>query len=276
MQPRLPENPHPLLSEVESERMEASRAPLVEHLIEFKRRLIFSLLALLVTGSVSYMHADKVFDFLVAPLANSFETGSNRHMIYTSLTEAFTTQIKLSFFAGVLLAFPVIAFHIYRFVAPGLYRKEKGVLLPYLIASPALFFAGAAMAYYYVFPTAWAFFVSFEQSGLGSIRIPVELQARVSEYLSLSMHVIMAFGLAFQLPVVLTLLARAGFLSVQTLINGRRYAAVILVSVAAIITPPDVISQLGLFVPLYILYEVSILICRSIERKKAQQSPSSL
>lgn len=236
------------------------RQPLLDHLIELRRRLIICMLAFFASAVFCYLFADDIYAILVRPLAEAMPDPENRHLIYTSLTEAFLAYLKLAVFGGFLLSFPIIATQLYRFLAPGLYQRERQAFAPYLIASPILFIAGAAFAYFVVFPAAWRFFLSFESPGiLGAL--PIKLEARVGDYLAIVMHLIIAFGLSFQLPVVLSLLVRAGILSVETLKRGRRYAIVAIVVVAAFITPPDVFSQIALSVPLYLLYEVSIFVC---------------
>jgi sec-independent protein translocase protein TatC len=179
-------------------------------------------------------------------------------MIFTALYEAFFTYLKVAFFGAIFFSFPIWATQLWLFIAPGLYRSEKRTIMPFLIASPILFLLGAALAYYFIFPLAWHFFISFETPA-GAGTVPIQLEAKVSEYLSLVMHMILAFGLAFQMPVGLVLLCKVGILNVQSLRKGRRYAIVGMFVVAAIITPPDVISQVGLAVPLILLYEISIL-----------------
>ena len=229
---------------------------LLAHAIEFRRRLVVCLCAIMAGFVISYIFAPELYAFLVRPLAQATE-GSQHRMIYTGLTEAFITYIRLALWGGCILALPVIAGQIWGFVAPGLYKNEKKVFFGFLTASPLLFLLGAAMAYTFVFPLAWRFFLSFEVSG-GAGSLPIQMEARVSEYLSLVMTIIFAFGLSFQLPVILILLARIGLVTSQKLSQFRRYAIVLIFSAAAVLTPPDVFSQLALAVPMMILYEISV------------------
>lgn len=240
------------------------RQPLLAHLIELRQRLLWSILAVFAGFAISYFFAPQIYEFLVRPLAKITE-GEHRHLIYTGLTEAFVTYIKLSLWAGCFLAFPIIVSQVWMFVAPGLYKHERQAFLPFLIATPVFFILGAATAYYVVFPLAWKFFLSFEMTGISG-GLPIQLEARVSEYLSLSMTVIFAFGIAFELPVILVLLTRIGVLSSLKLMTFRRYAIVLIFIVAAIMTPPDVISQLSLALPLIVLYELSILGAKWVEK----------
>jgi sec-independent protein translocase protein TatC len=242
------------------------RQPLLAHLLELRKRLMWSLLAVTVGFIISYYFASHIYAFLVQPLANVTE-GEHRHLIYTGLSEAFLTYVKLALWAGCLLAFPVIASQIWMFVAPGLYKNERMAFLPFLIATPLFFVLGAAMAYYFVFPMAWKFFLSFEMPVTPN-SMPIQLEARVSEYLSLSMTIIFAFGIAFELPVVLVLLTRVGLLSSAKLSSFRRYAVVLIFVFAAILTPPDVISQISLALPLMLLYELSILGAKWVEKAR--------
>lgn len=244
--------------------------PLIDHLIELRTRLLWSMGAFIVCFALCYYFSRGIYSFLVQPLADILATrGANRRLIFTALYEAFFTYLKVAFFGAAFISFPVVATQVYLFVAPGLYRSEKRAFLPFLLATPVLFIGGAALAYYFVFPAAWTFFLSFESTD-GAGGLPVQLEAKVSEYLSLVMKLIFAFGLAFQLPVLLTLLAKVGIISSRGLKKYRRYAYVGMFVVAAIITPPDVITQTGLAVPLIILYEISILTAGWVETKPVE------
>lgn len=235
--------------------------PLIEHLMELRQRLLWSVGAFIIAFALCYYFSTNIYGFLAQPLANVLfeQGGGDRRMIFTALYEAFFTYLKVAFFGAVFFSFPIWATQLWLFIAPGLYRSEKRTIMPFLVASPFLFLLGAALAYYFIFPLAWHFFISFETPA-GAGTVPIQLEAKVSEYLSLVMHMILAFGLAFQMPVLLVLLCKVGILNVQSLRKGRRYAIVGMFVVAAIITPPDVISQVGLAVPLILLYEISILL----------------
>jgi len=240
---------------------------LIKHLVELKRRLIICLLAFFTATILCYFAASDIYEFLARPLANAFPNPEHRRMIYTGLTEAFSAYLKLAVFAGFFVSFPVIASQIYLFLAPGLYKNERRALIPYLVAAPTLFIGGAAFAYYFIFPAAWKFFLGFESPG-GVGGLPIQLETKVSDYLGIVMHLMIAFGLSFQLPVILVLLVKAGVLTLEQLRHGRRYAIVIIVVVAAFITPPDIFSQIALSLPLYLLYEISILLCRNMKKEE--------
>lgn len=231
--------------------------PFVKHLTDLRGVLVRSIICLLVLMLASYPFAKEIYAFLSAPLAEAFGAEGGR-LIFTNLPEVFLTYLKLSFFSGFMLSFPYIAFQIWLFVAPGLYKDERLFFMMLLIATPLLFFAGAAFVYYFVLPVAWDFFLSFEVPTLRE-GLSMELEAKVNEYLGLTMKLLFAFGFAFELPLIMVLLNRVGLVSREKFAKGRRYALVVIFACAAVLTPPDVISQIALAIPMLLLYEVSLL-----------------
>ena len=240
----------------------------VGHLTELRKRLIHSIIFIFIIFIFGYIFAENIYNFLVEPYAKAVKNdGIDRRLIFTALHETFITYLKLAFFAAIFLGCPVVLVQIWKFVAPGLYKNEKRALLPYLIATPILFLLGGMLIYYLVMPLAIKFFLSFETVAQPNT-LPIQLEANVNEYLSLIMRLIFAFGLSFQMPILLNLLARVGVIDSEYLKKRRKYFIVIIFATAALLTPPDPITQIGLAIPLLILYELSILSVKITEKSK--------
>ena len=257
------------MSESERELIEESKAPLIEHLIELRSRLLKTVIAVAVAFLVCFFFASDIFNILIIPYESAVGEERQVELIFTAPQEYFFTQLKLALFGALFIAFPVIASQIYMFMAPGLYKNEREAFLPFLIATPILFVIGASLVFFVVMPLAMQFFLSMEQTGEGVAQI-VHLP-KVSEYLGLIMTLIFAFGLVFQLPVVLTLLARAGLVDAEGLKDKRKYAVVATFVMAAVLTPPDPVSQLGLAVPTLLLYELSIWSVKLVEKRRLER-----
>ncbi|MBO6725231.1 MAG: twin-arginine translocase subunit TatC [Rhizobiaceae bacterium] len=262
----------------DEEDIEKSSAPLMEHLIELRRRLMWSIGGFFIAFLVCFFFAKQLFNLLVIPFQWATQWAGldpkQVELIYTAPQEFFFTQIKLGMFGGLVIAFPLIAAQIYKFVAPGLYRNERAAFRPYLVATPILFLIGASLVYFFFTPMVMWFFLSMQQIGPEQ-EIQISLLPKVSEYLGLIMTLIFSFGLVFQLPVVTTLMARVGLITAQGLADKRKYAIVFAFVTAAVLTPPDPVSQIGLAVPTILLYEVSIWLARRTERKRLEAEAES-
>ncbi len=269
----------------EADEIDDTAAPLIEHLAELRSRLIRSVLAFIVGMVIAFTFWNPIFNYLTQPICGALaERGQDCGLILIKLQEGFFVAIRISLLGGFMLAFPYIAYQLWRFVAPGLYRQEKNAFLPFLIASPVMFMLGAAFAFYVVIPLAFNFFLGFQQTGLGDAaatvadgggnelaQVGITFQGSVAEYLALTTKFIIAFGLCFQLPVLLTLMGKAGLVSARGLADVRKYAVVAILVLAAIVTPPDVITQIILFTVVYGLYEVSIWLVRGVEKRREER-----
>ena len=251
---------------MKSEEKNFKEMTLIDHLTELRKRLIWCFIYIIIVFIFCFYFADTLFAFLANPLVQLMDKESGQGFIYTALQEAFFTELKIAFFFALFFSFPLISIQIWKFIAPGLYSKEKKAFLPFLIATPILFFAGGSMVYYVISPIAWKFFLSYQN--LNSTGIPIRLEAKMGEYLALMMRFIFAFGLAFQLPVVLTLMAKVNLVNHESLKKFRKYAIVIAFLAAAFLTPPDPFSQISLALPIIILYEISIYLAKIVSKNK--------
>ncbi|PPR46965.1 MAG: Sec-independent protein translocase protein TatC [Alphaproteobacteria bacterium MarineAlpha5_Bin8] len=249
-----------------SKKSKLDEMSLIDHLTELRKRLLWSFLYIIIIFVICFYFASDLFAFLAKPLVDLMDTENGQGFIYTALQEAFFTELKIAFFFALFFSFPLISIQIWKFIAPGLYKNEKHAFLPFLIATPFLFFAGGSMVYFFIAPIAWNFFLSYQN--INTSGIPIRLEAKMGEYLALMMRFIFAFGLAFQLPVVLSLLAKVNLVTHESLKKFRKYAIVIAFLSAAFLTPPDPFSQISLALPIILLYEISIFLAKIIQKNK--------
>ena len=249
-----------------SENSKLQEMSLIDHITELRKRLLRCFFYIIIVLIICFYFASDLFAFLAKPLVNLMDTENGQGFIYTALQEAFFTELRIAFFFALFFSFPLIAIQLWKFIAPGLYKNEKTAFLPFLIATPILFFAGGSMVYYFIAPIAWKFFLSYQS--INSTGIPIRLEAKMGEYLGLMMRFIFAFGLAFQLPVIISLLAKANLVTHETLKKFRKYAIVIAFLSAAFLTPPDPFSQISLALPIILLYEISIFLAKIIQKNK--------